>query len=252
MGRITALTDIFGGRGAGRLHLIDATRGLAILAMVVFHCAWDLFYLGFISVNVIEDPGWVLFQRAIVSAFLLLVGAGLVLGHGDGIRWTPFFRRFSVILIAALLTSIGTYFAFGSEYFVFFGILHAIALYSLAGLVFLWLPAGLVAGIGLIIVVLPGLFTHPVMREKPISWIGLWPLPPATADIVPVFPWFGVVLLGIAGMRVLRRSPDWPRLAGVRLEGLAGRALRAMGRWSLVIYLVHQPILYGGLSLLAG
>lgn len=253
MKRIAALTDIFGGRGgADRLHLIDAARGLAIVAMVVFHIAWDLFYFGFISVNVIEDLGWVLFQRAIVSAFLLLVGAGLVLGHGDVIRWPSFLRRFAVIAVAALLTSIGTWAAFGAEYFVYFGILHAIALFSLAGLAFLRLPAGLVAGLGLFVIVLPGLFSHPVMREKALSWIGLWPLPPATADIVPVFPWFGVVLIGIAGIRVLRRSPDWPRLAGVRLDGVAGRTLRGMGRWSLVIYLVHQPIIYGGLSLLAG
>lgn len=219
--------------------------------MVVFHIAWDLFFLGFIATNVIEDPGWSAFQRGIVAAFLLLVGAGLALGHGDAIRWRAFWRRFAVIGAAALVTSAGTYAAFG-DYFAYFGILHAIALFSLMGLAFLRLPTALTAAVALVVLVLPALVTHPVMTAKPLSWIGLWPSPPMTADIVPVFPWFGVVLLGILAMRLARRAPWWPALAELRLDGPVGSTLRFMGRWSLVIYLVHQPLLYGGLSLVAG
>ena len=255
MGTIAAIADIFGGSraraGAGRLAFLDALRGVAIVAMVGYHIAWDLYFLGLIRTNVIEEPGWFAFQRGIVTAFLLLVGAGLVLTHGERIRWRRFWRRLVLIAGGAALTSIGTAIVF-PDYFVFFGILHAIALFSLMGLGFVRAPLPAVLLVALAVLIAPGFVMHPAMMAKPLSWIGFWPSPPMTTDIVPVFPWFGVVLLGIAGLRLLRASALWPKLVALRLAGPAGRALRFAGRWSLIIYLVHQPVLYTGLSLLAG
>lgn len=235
---------------APRIPLFDALRGLAIIAMVAYHFAWDLFFLGFTATDVINEPGWAAFQRAIVTSFLLLVGMGLTLAHAEGIRWRPFWRRFALILGGALLVTLGTYLVF-PDYFVFFGILHAIALFSLLGLPFVRAPLFVVALAIPAIMLPPAFVTDPAMMARPLSWIGFWPIPPMTTDIVPVFPWFGVVLIGILATRLLRASRLWPALARPRLDGPLGRALRWLGRWSLVIYLVHQPLLYGGLSLLA-
>ncbi|RYH08061.1 MAG: DUF1624 domain-containing protein, partial [Alphaproteobacteria bacterium] len=124
-----------GGKPA-RWQLLDLLRGLTILAMVVFHLSWDLYYFGYSPVDVTQEFGWVVFQKSILSSFLLLVGMGLVLGHGNGIRWRRFWRRWAFIVIAALLTTAGTYWMF-PDYFVFFGVLHAIALFSLMALPFL-------------------------------------------------------------------------------------------------------------------
>jgi uncharacterized membrane protein len=93
--------------------------------------------------------------------------------------------------------------------------------------------------------------TNPIMYTRELSWIGFWPLPPPTTDIVPFFPWFGVVLAGIAGTRLVRGSRAWDAIVGVKLDGLPGRVLRWMGRWALPIYLVHQPLIYGALELAA-
>lgn len=234
-----------------RIGIIDALRGAAIVAMVIYHLSWDLFILGFININVIEEPGWMAFQRAIVSTFLLLVGVSLVLAHADGIRWRAFWRRFAVLLGAALLVTAGTYLVY-PDYFVYFGILHAIALFSLMGLAFVRAPLWLGAIAALLVLLPPAFVTNPVMIEKPLSWIGFWPTPPWTNDIVPVFPWFGVVLIGIIGTRLLRDTNVWMRLASYNGTGVSWRALTWMGRWSLVIYLIHQPVMFGGLSWLAG
>ena len=59
-----------------------------------------------------------------------------MLGHGGGIRWPAFWRRWAFLVVAALLTTAGTYWMF-PDYFVFFGVLHAIALFSLMALPFL-------------------------------------------------------------------------------------------------------------------
>lgn len=233
-----------------RLAFLDWLRGLAIVAMVVFHLMWDAYYFGFSAIDVTAEPGWVAFQKSIVTAFLLLVGAGLALGHGDGIRWRRFWKRFAFIAAAAVLTTIGTYVAL-PEYFVYFGILHAIAAFSLLGLAFLRLDGWLTLLLGVAVVAAAFLVpAHPAMMAREWSWIGFWPYPPPTTDIVPVFPWFGVVLVGIGGTQRLRRTALWPRLAALRLADPVSRLLRFLGRWSLLIYVLHQPLIYGGMSLI--
>lgn len=221
-----------------RYPLIDAARGMAIIAMVVFHLAWDLYFLGFIDTDISTHPFWTAFQKTIVSSFLLLTGVSLWLAHGRGISWRKFIRREVVLVVAAIAVTIGTWLAFG-EYFAFFGVLHAIALFSLIALAFLRLPALLTGAVGAAIIVLPLLIAHPEMRERWLAWIGFWPIPPSTADIVPVFPWLGVTLIGVALAKGLHGRPFW--------QLPAPRWLSWLGRWSLVIYLVHQPVMYGAL-----
>jgi uncharacterized membrane protein len=240
-----------GGKRA-RYQLLDLMRGVAILAMVTFHVAWDLYYFGYSEVDVTQVLGWVVFQKAILSSFLLLVGMGLVLGHGDGVRWRAFWRRWAFLVVAALLTTAGTYWMF-PDYFVFFGVLHAIALFSLMALPFLRLPWPLTAVIGVAWIAANFLWNDPVFEQRSLAWIGFWPTSPPTSDVVPVFPWFGVVLLGVALMRLLLASPVIAPLQAWRSEAPALRGLAWLGRWSLPFYLVHQPVLIGllyGLMLL--
>lgn len=218
--------------------------------MVIFHIAWDGWYLGLWSTDPTAEPGWVALQRGIVTSFLLLVGVSLALAHGGGIRWRPFWRRFAVIAAAAGLTSLGTFVVF-PDYFVYFGILHAIAVFSLIGLALVRAPLWVVIGAGLAVLIPPSLVTHPAMSAKPLSWVGFWPVPPPTTDIVPVFPWLGVVLCGIALTRIVRGSALWDLITRWRGEGRIGRPLRWLGRWSLIIYLLHQPLLFGAMSLVA-
>src|SRR5690606_18368591 len=117
----------------------------------------------------------------------------------------------------------------------------AIALSSLLALPFVRAP--LWAGIGTAIVVLflPAVVSDAAFNTRARSWIGFFTTTPATADLVPIFPWLGVVLIGVIGMRVLEGSPAlrWSS------PNPALHTLARIGRWSLVIYLVHQPLLFG-------
>jgi len=227
-----------------RFALIDIARGAAIIAMAIYHLCWDLWYFGFIATGVGYEPGWVLFARAILWSFLFLVGTGLVLGHGRGIRWSAFWRRWIFVAIGALLITLATWLGF-PETFVYFGVLHAIALFSLAGLAFVRAPLALVAAIALVVIAAPFFYSDPLFNQKWWSWIGFWQVPPPTNDLVPVFPSFGAVLLGILAMRLVLASPLAPRLAAIEARSRAARALAWLGRWSLLIYLLHQPLLLG-------
>lgn len=235
---------------SGRLALVDVLRGIAIVCMIAYHLAWDLSYLGFWAVDISSEPAWIAFQRSILFTFLFLVGFGLVLGHGETIRWRRFLRRLAFIAAAALAMSIGTYILF-EDAFSFFGILHAIVLFSLLGLLFLRLPPVIVVGFAAAVLAL-GIGVHwAAFNTRWLAWIGFWTVPPRTADLVSVFPWFGVTLLGIVAGRLVRQRGWWARLAALRLDAPPLRVLAFAGRWSLLIYLLHQPLLLGALYPLA-
>jgi uncharacterized membrane protein len=226
-----------GGRRA-RLPGIDVARGLALAAMAVYHFTWDLGFFGLIRTDPVTHTGWALFARTIAASFLFLVGVGLALWHRNGADLHAFIRRFITIAVAAALITIGTRFATPDD-FIFFGILHHIAVASLVGLLAVRTSTTLlVVGAGAAFT-LPAVFAHPLFSEPTLVWIGLAPVPPRTNDFVPILPWIGWTLLGVVAGRASDRLPALaspPRSAVTRLLGRAGRH-------SLAIYLLHQPIL---------
>jgi uncharacterized membrane protein len=234
----------------GRIAAIDALRGLAILAMIVYHFSWDLSYFGLISVDVVEDPGWKVFARIIAGSFIGLVGVSLVLATRNGLRWRPYLRRLAIIVAAALLVTIGTWYLF-PDAFVFFGILHLIAFASVAALPFLRLPIPIVFLAGAVVLALPFFFTDEVFNDPLLWWVGFTPHPPNTVDYVPVFPWFAMTLFGIVAGRLFLRFANESSFARWTPKGIPGRTAIGAGRWSLLIYLVHQPLLIGILTVVA-
>ena len=230
-----------------RRHSIDVYRGLAIMGMVAYHATWDLNYYRIIEVGIGVDALWFTLQRSIVTAFLLLVGAGLWLTHKNGIDWRKFWRREAILVVAALGVSAVTWFQFGA-YFAYFGVLHAIALSSLLALPLVRAPLWAAIGTAIAVLFLPAVFTSDVFNTPWLAWIGFFTAVPETADLVPMFPWFGVVLIGMIGMRMFATAPafTWSSRA------LWARILASVGRWSLIIYLVHQPLLFGIITPIAG
>jgi uncharacterized membrane protein len=230
-----------------RRQSIDIYRGVAILAMAAYHATWDLNYYRIIEVGIGVDPLWFTIQRSILTAFLLLVGAGLWLAHKEGIDWRRFWKREAILVAAALGVSAVTWFQFG-EYFAYFGVLHAIALSSLLALPLVRAPLWAQIAVAVVFLFLPAVFATELFNTRWLAWIGFFTAVPETADLVPMFPWFGVVLLGLSGMRLSETAPafTWSSPAPW------ARALAWLGRWSLIIYLVHQPLLFGLITPIAG
>ncbi|MEX0853697.1 MAG: heparan-alpha-glucosaminide N-acetyltransferase [Bauldia sp.] len=231
-----------------RLAALDVVRGGALAAMVIYHFAFDVSAIGLSDADVVGDLGWRLFARSIAGTFLALVGVNLVLATRRGLRLRSFLRRLALIGGAAALVTIGTYW-FTPHAFVFFGILHAIALASVLALPFLRLPVWLVAGAAVAVVAAPALLSHPVFDAPALWWVGLSTVEPISVDYVPLFPWFGVVLFGVVAGRLLTERAGDSAFARRRPIGAGGRLVALAGRWSLAIYLVHQPVLVGALTL---
>lgn len=231
-----------------RLPVIDAARAAALAAMAAYHTLWDLGYLRLTAENhALTGPGRHA-AETIAGAFLFLVGVGLVLMNGRGLRLRSTCLRLARVGGAALLVTLGTWIAFPDAY-VFFGVLHCITAASVLGLPFLFLPLPVGALAAAAVLAAP-LVVHATVLDAPaLYFLGLGAGTPRTNDYVPLFPWFGIVLAGVVAGRI-----GLPRLARSRLGAWApgsraGRAATFAGRHSLPIYLVHQPVL---LALLTG
>lgn len=226
-----------------RLLWLDAARGVAILAMIAYHFSFDLYYFGYVDWPVTSAPGWRAFAASIASTFLFLVGVSLVAAHRDGIRWRPFLRRLAWVAAGAAVVTLGT--AFAMPVPIYFGILHAIALFSLMALPFVRAPVVVTAVAAAAVFALPFLWRD-AMFAAPWGYpFGLAPQMPVTFDYEPIFPWFASTLLGVVTGRLLTLTP---RAADA---GPVWGFIARLGRWSFPIYLLHQPVLFGALLAIA-
>lgn len=222
--------------------------------MAAYHGLWDLGFLQLTPQNFALTPAGRLAAHGIAGAFLLLVGVGLVLANGDGVRWRPFALRLARIGGAALLITLATWIAFPQSY-IFFGILHCIAVSSVLGLPFVFLPAPVTALAATLVLVAPHVVAHPLLDVPELYFLGLGRGLPDTNDWVPLFPWFGMVLAGIALARIARPILAGSWLARWQARNAVARGAAFAGRHSLAVYLVHQPALlalFTGLVTLTG
>ncbi len=242
-----------------RLDIVDAARGAAMAMMIAYHFCFDLTVYGWARWAMLDDPRWVAWRTIIVASFLVLVGVSLALRDAREptiadrhVANRAFVRRWLQVAAAALIVTTGSALLF-PESFIYFGVLHfvAVALWICrrAPRMGAWAVALGIAAIAL------GVWAHDsTFDPRSVNWIGFAEHKPITEDYVPLLPWVGVVLIG-CGLGAL-----WTR-RDCRLSPLVSSTWRvlprhlrilfaASGRWSLTIYLVHQPILFGAMALI--
>jgi uncharacterized membrane protein len=232
-----------------RLSIVDVLRGFALVMMSAFHFCYDINYFGWAYFPIGISPSWIIWQRSIASTFLLLVGIGLVLRAKFKPAWKDFWRRWLQIAGAAILVSLGSYLIFPTS-FIYFGILHCIAISLLVGRLLLRLGA-INIGLGIAAIALANIFTNPFFNDRSLNWIGFATQLQPTEDYVPLFPWLGLVLIGCGLGKIWEkfefRLPTFLVTIGDRLIWLVW-----IGKRSLAIYLLHQPILFAILFSIRG
>jgi uncharacterized membrane protein len=229
-----------------RYEEIDTIRGMAILMMVTYHLLFDLIYFGVADI-VITRGFWKIFALTCACTFVFLVGLSLHISREraiqKGVTGIALVRKYLMrgLFIFALGCGITivTWYVIGEGY-ILFGILHLIGLsICLAPLFFSLQKKNLIAG--MVVIALALVVTG---TEGPIwlAWLGIHPPDFCSVDYEPLIPWFGLVLLGLGagaylypgGRRLQQISMPCPPVTGL---------LAAAGRRSLLIYIIHQPIL---------
>jgi uncharacterized membrane protein len=233
-----------------RFDRLDALRGVALLWMAAFHFCFDLSHAALLKADFYTDPRWTTQRTLILSTFLLCAGAGQAIATAQGQSWARFWKRWAQIVVCALAVSIGSWWMFPQSY-IYFGVLHGMAVMLLIARLSAPLGAWLWP-LGLWVVSLPHWMSHAWFDTRPTSIVGLVTHKPITEDFVPLAPWLGVMWWGLAATQwLLRQNPGWlatPRAPGARLAQ-PQRVFSWLGQWSLIFYMVHQPVLLGALEL---
>ena len=215
-----------------RIWELDALRGLCILGMVAVHLVFDLQIPTGKAFAFVQNWGGVL--------FFLLSGLCATLGSRP-------VRRGTIVLGAGLIctaaTLAGRALGMLPDYMVIrFGVLHCLGACMLLWPVFRKLPVWLLASLGTGFGALGIYLTKCVMVEfSGFAWLGLLYPSYSSADYFPLLPYLGFFLLGAVLGRLLYPKgesllPRWGNLWFFR-------ALQWCGRHSLILYLLHQPLL---------
>lgn len=223
-----------------RLWELDALRGIAIIMMVLFHIVFNL-EVFFDFHNFHHDSDFWFYEGRIAAIlFILLAGmaSGLIEKRYGKKAWQKNAERGLKLIGFGLLITLATFILDRSNT-IWFGILHFLGLsilisIPLAG--YKWINAAL--GILLLLAYIP---IRTIYSENYFGLIfGILPPSFQTYDHYSLIPWLGFILIGIAlshwlypkGEALLKRSP-----------GSLSKLLSQTGRYSLWIYLLHQPIL---------
>ncbi|MFH1587186.1 MAG: heparan-alpha-glucosaminide N-acetyltransferase [Candidatus Diapherotrites archaeon] len=226
---------------AGRFWELDSARGIAIIMMVIFHFMWDLRYFRFIEFDIYAGF-WGLFQLATAGLFLLLVGTVLAVNYNRYLDdfVINFLRRAAVIFSGGLLLTVVTLIIM-PEIFIYFGILHLIGVSILLSIPFIR-RMRLNFVLGLVLIILPMAINLKSLEIPFLGWLGL-ATPAAALDFFPAIPWFGAILIGISLGNFFYKG-NKQRIELKNPESKVTDFLQFLGRKSLLIYFLHQLILF--------
>ena len=201
-----------------RLWQVDALRGLALLHMLVYHGMYDWVYIfghssGWYN---IAAPGCHAWQQYICWSFVLLSGFSFAMAR------KPWKNGLLVAGCALVLTAV-TAAALPSQA-IWFGVLHLNA----CAVLLTWL-------------------LRPALEKLPAAagLAGRAALPDfsrfTSADYFPLIPWLFLFWCGFYAWRLFGRRAA----ARAGQSPAALRPLCAAGSHTLLLYMLHQPVIFG-------
>lgn len=220
-----------------RIQIIDALRGLAVVLMVIHHFLYDLTEFLYAPEWLFTNPLFDLLHYIFAGLFILLSGVSSRFSHSN------LKRGLTVLLIAAIVTLV----TFIMDMPILFGILHLLGtcmvFYALTHK--LWdkiHPA--MPFICTVLFILSTLAVHnlnmPYKYSKYLWFLGFTYPGFYSADYFPLFPWLFLFLSGtwVGKYIAERKLPE-------KFYTLTVPVFPQIGRKALIIYIVHQPVLYG-------
>ena len=237
-----------------RFYELDLLRGIAIILMIFYHALYDLFYFASFNINLWSGVIWFL-GRTSAFLFIFLVGVCMTISYSSAKKnisrkklFLKYLIRGTKIFSLGLLITLITYLFLPSGT-IYFGILHFIGVSVVLSYFFLKFRKSNVF-LGLVVVAIGYYLKSLTFGFSSLLFLGFAPTNFYTLDYFPLFPWFGVVLLGIFFGNMFY-------VGGIRRFSIPDyssklKPLLFLGKNSLIIYFLHQPILIGLIYFLIG
>ena len=251
-----------------RAFELDLLRGFAIFMMVLHHFAYDLRFIMQYNVFAFIDGDcrwfWAFLHPFFIMIFVMISGVCCQFSRNN-------FKRALKLGLIAIAFSVVTIVAdrvllLGCS--IYFNVLHFLTLATLlfaifdhfeqkksgsrdsrqgATVLFLLVAFGFLIFHGL-------QYYHYIFKTPWVFILGLEPHPSVIhlnmGDEMPIFPWIGVFFVGVLIGRYVYKSKEtlFPNAPKAFLT--VTKPLEWIGRHSLLVYLIHQPIVLGILYLL--
>ena len=229
-----------------RIWELDALRGLMIWCVVFIHLAFDLDY--FLAVDIIKNPVLQYCADHCGFTFIILSGVCVTIGKRSVRRGLQVFGCGMVITAV----TVGMYLLDMADRFIiiYFGVLHLLGVCMMLWPLFKKLPWWALALVGIGAVALGHYFDTVTVQQPWLFPLGLRTVFFSSSDYFPLFPHLGWFLLGASAGKLLYRERV-TRLPWRGADSLPVRFFRFCGRHSIWIYLIHQPVIYGIVMLMA-
>jgi uncharacterized membrane protein len=241
---------------SARFYELDLLRGIAVILMVIYHFFYDLEYFGVRPISSLFWPQQ-FYGFPITILFVLIAGISLSLAafkaKDSKILAEKFIKRGAKLFAFGLLITCVTW-IYPRDGFIIFGVLHLIGLSTILSIPLLIIAvkqpskisSSLSLILGVIVLALTG-FVQKIQGPLYLAPLGIRPAQFYSLDYEPLFPWLGVILMGIAiGFWLYplgKRRFDLP--SKMRNVPSFLKPISFLGQHSLMIYLIHQPIILG-------
>jgi len=250
-------------KAQNRVHILDALRGLAIVAMVAHHLLFvvsEIFYDPAVSAGLLAFFKWcrgLYFSLWMQDGLQLIFQILFILISGAACRYSRsnLKRGVRVFIFALLLSVITCYIlpAINEQMFggvgIKFGILHFLGavmiIWALTGRLFDKLCGNKIFNLS-VPILFPVLFLFLyIMSEQTydihgLFWLGFANSDFVSADYFPIAPWIFIFFLGAWLGKYIQRGAFPKRFYQIRVP-----PLEFFGRHTLLIYVLHQPVILG-------
>ena len=223
-----------------RIELMDALRGLAVCLMVLHHFLYDLCEFLGAPWWLFTNPVFDVLHYFFAGLFIFLSGISSDFSRSN-------LKRGAKAMALALGITLVTYFM---DMTIVFGVLHLLGVCMMLYPVYKKLPTQALAAVGVVLVVTGYLISGTVVEAKFLFPFGFVYEGFTSSDFFPILPHLGWYMLGTVLGRTVYADKK-TRLPGTFRESAIARFFCWCGRQSLFIYLLHQPVVYGLLELIA-
>ena len=229
-----------------RIHLLDVLRGVSVFAMVVYHFFWDLGYFNFIDLEKLTQGLPLLFAQCIGASFITISGISFGLASNSKDFSIKFMKRIGILISVCFLITLSTFFLDKSS-FIFFGILHLLATCSFIGLFLIKVKHNYILFFLFVFSLIPSITKIKYELPSYLIWLGLNIEVPITNDFYPLFPWVSFYIFGLWACKpfrsfiAIKNKSDYSNFNNfTHIQ----KSLLFLGKNSLTIYILHQPIFF--------
>ncbi len=238
-----------------RIHTLDFIRGISIISMFLYHTCWDLSFM--YDIKILQSMGVYayIWQQSICITFIMLSGfcfslsknslkRGIIVFIAGGIvtAVTLVFMKQNAVVFG-ILTFIGVAMiicSLGSKLLSRLNPAFSLSLSLLLFMVTRGVNKGYLGFYGVKLLSIPRFFYKNIFT----SFLGFPDSSFSSTDYFSLFPWLFLFLSGYFLFMLFKKK-------GIKIpKGKNIPVINFIGRHSLIIYLLHQPIIYGVLSLI--